>query len=160
MTFRCRQCGDCCSSMGEIIGIDEQIEPAKYRIRFLVTGEERVVSLDADKADLFCSQDIRTIRPMACPFLRFKEPDLACCTVHLTRPDLCRQYACFRVLVLDKDGNVVGKVPERTRLFSTLDARLRELWQREIEGVDIPGDTAWEAGVEDVFSRAGYRVIR
>ena len=160
MTFRCRQCGDCCSSMGEIIGIEEQIDPVKFRIRFFVTGEERIVTLDADKTDLFCSQDIRTIRPMACPFLRFKEPDQACCTAHQTRPDLCRQYACFRVLVLDAGGKALGKVPDRTRLFSTPDTGLRALWHNEVEGVDLPGEAAWEAHVEEVFSHAGYRVIR
>ena len=29
------------------------------------------VILDADKQELFRSQDVRLLRPMACPFLRF-----------------------------------------------------------------------------------------
>jgi len=74
MAFRCQQCGECCSYMGDIIGIEDRIDPVNFRIRFSVTGEERMVTLDPDKGDLFRSQDIGHIRPMACPFLRFRDP--------------------------------------------------------------------------------------
>ncbi|ABS55122.1 hypothetical protein Mboo_0604 [Methanoregula boonei 6A8] len=160
MAFRCQQCGECCSYMGEIIGIEERIDPVRFRIRFSVTGEERRVTLDPDKADLFCTQDIMAIRPMACPFLRFHKPHEACCTVHGTRPDLCRQYDCFRVLILDREGVPCGKVPDRSRVLSTQDAGLHGIWRQEVAGVDIPSESAWEAHVEEVFSRAGYRVVR
>jgi Fe-S-cluster containining protein len=146
--------------MGEIIGIEERIDPVRFRIRFSVTGEEREVILDPDKAGLFCSQDIAATRPMACPFLRFPEPRRACCTVHRTRPDLCRQYACFRILILDSEGNGIGKVPDRSRVLYTPDAGLREIWRQDVAGAEIPAESAWEAHVGEAFSRAGYRVIR
>jgi len=146
--------------MGDIIGIEERIDAARFRIRFFVTGEERLVTLDPDKASLFCSQDIEKIRPMACPFLRFPEPRQACCTVHQTRPDLCRQYACFRILFLDGKGIPVGKIPDGSRMLSTQDASLRTLWLQKIDGIDIPGESVWEAYVDEIFSRAGYRVVR
>ena len=82
MAFRCQQCGECCSYMGEIIGIEKRIDPVRFRIRFSVTSEEREVVLDPDKTDLFCLQNIAAIRPMDCPFLRFPTPNQACCTVH------------------------------------------------------------------------------
>ena len=160
VALRCQQCGECCSYMGEIIGIDNRIDPVRFRIRFSVTGEEREVILDPGKVGIFCSQDIAATRPMACPFLRFPKPHQACCTVHRTRPELCRQYTCFRVLILDSVGNAIGKVPDRSRVLSTADAGLRELWKRDVEGVDIPGESAWEAYVDEVFSRAGYRAVR
>lgn len=160
MVFRCQQCGECCSYIGEIIRIEERIGPARFRIRFSVTGEEREVSLDPDKTGIFASQDITAVRPMACPFLRFPKPHQACCTVHRTRPELCRQYACFRVLVLDHKGNAVGKIPDRSRVLSTPDTGLRDIWNREVAGKDIPEEAAWEAHVEEVCSRAGYRVIK
>ncbi len=71
MVFRCQQCGECCSYMGDIIGIEEEKGAHRFRIRFSVTGEEMAVMLDADKQELFHTQDIRLLRPMACPFLRF-----------------------------------------------------------------------------------------
>ena len=39
MVFRCLQCGECCSYMGDIIGIEDRIHPVNFRIRFSVTGE-------------------------------------------------------------------------------------------------------------------------
>jgi hypothetical protein len=37
---------------------------------------------------------------------------------------------------------------------------LRELWDEEIAGRDIPDKAAWEVHVADVFSRAGYWIVR
>ena len=65
MVFRCQQCGECCSSMGQIIGIREQTGPFEYRLWFRITGEERQVRVDSDKRDLFLSQDFLKKRPMA-----------------------------------------------------------------------------------------------
>ena len=52
MTFVCQCCGDCCSTMGEIISIREQISAYEFRIGY-TDGEERMVSVDPDKRDLF-----------------------------------------------------------------------------------------------------------
>ncbi|WP_292371132.1 YkgJ family cysteine cluster protein [Methanoregula sp. UBA64] len=158
MVFRCQQCGECCRYMGDIIEIEEQTGPGTYRIRFPVTGEERTVTLDPDKADLFSSQDSTRSHPMACPFLRFRDKR-AFCTVHATRPGLCRQYGCFRVLILDNSGRHLGRVRDGSRTFSSLDPALHELWDTEVTGTDILDEAAWERWVRDVFSRAGYRVV-
>ena len=160
MAFQCQQCGECCSSMGDIIGIEDRIDPVRFRIRFSVTGEERMVTLDLDMVELFRSQDIGQLRQRACPFLRFREPELACCTIHHSRTDLSRRYTCFRLLVLDPKGNHIGRVQEGSLFFSTLDADLRKLWDDEMAGVTIPDEAAWEAHVADVFSRAGYRIVK
>lgn len=158
VVFRCQQCGECCSYMGDIIGIDEKTGPDTYRIRFSVTGEERIVTLDPDKKDLFLTREIAQSHPMACPFLRFRD-NRAFCTVHATRPGLCRQYGCFRILILDKDCRHIGMVQDGSRIFSSLDPALHELWDREVKGTDIPDDTEWERYVRGVFSRAGYHVV-
>jgi len=160
MVFRCQQCGECCSYMGDIIGIEAETGAHRFRIRFSVTGEEMVVTLDADKQELFHTQDIRLLRPMACPFLRFNILGGALCTIHETRPGLCRLYTCFCLLVLDPEGNRIGRVQDGSHIFSTTNEGLRKLWDDEIAGVNIPDEAAWEAHVADVFSRAGYRIIR
>ena len=160
MVFLCQQCGECCSYMGDIIGIEEETVAGMFQIRFSATGETMRVTLDADKQVLFHTQDIRPLRPMACPFLRFGMKGKALCTIHDTRPGLCRLYTCFRLLILDPDGKPVGKIQNGSRFFSTMNAGLRELWQDEVAGVDIPDEAAWESQVAGVFSRAGYRVVR
>lgn len=146
--------------MGNVIGIREQTGPSEFRIWYTITGEERRVWLDPDKQELFFRQDIRKIRPMACPFLRERSPGSAICTVHYTRPDLCRQYACFRILVLGPRGERLGRVVDASRYFTTMDPELRACWDREIAGMHIADEALWEEHVERVLSAAGYRIIR
>jgi len=146
--------------MGEIIELKEEFAPFFFRIRFSVTGEERVVTVDPEKRELFRFQEIRSLRPMACPFLRETDTKKCVCSVHSSRPDLCRQYACYRILVLDTQERKIGKVAAASRYFSSMDDNLRTLWNRDIAGVAIPDETCWEEHVEQVLSHAGYRVMR
>jgi uncharacterized protein len=159
LVFQCQQCGECCSAMGDVIGIREELPSDRFRIWYKITGETREVSIDPDKRDLFSGQDLGMIRPMACPFLR-EHAGRYLCTVHKSRPDLCRQYACFRILVLDAAGKRLGRVVASSRYFTTGDPLLRELWDREIQNRSIPDDRLFEEHVDHVLSRAGYRVIR
>jgi Fe-S-cluster containining protein len=143
--------------MGEIIEILEVFEPYSFRIGFTVTGEERIVSLDPEKQELFTAQETRL---MACPFLRQNSNKKFVCSVHSSRPELCRQYSCYRILVLDSKDKRIGRVTNASRYFTTTDADLRKLWNREISGVVITDETCWEEHVERTFTRAGYRIMR
>lgn len=160
LTFKCLQCGECCSSMGEIIEILDELDPFVFRIRFTVTGEERIVSVDYDKQELFSKQDIKTILPMACPFLRDTGNKKFVCSVHASRPGLCRQYSCYRILVLDSQERKIGRVTDASRYLSTMDENLRALWNREIAGIAIPEEERWEEHVEKILTKAGYRIMR
>lgn len=160
MVFTCQQCGNCCSSMGEIIEILEELNSGSFRIRFSVTGEERVVSVDPDKEELFHLHDDKLLMPMACPFLRKTRNKKYVCAVHSSRPELCRCYSCYRILVLDSLERKVGRVTDASRYFITEDADLRRLWNQKIAGVTIPDEKCWEDHVEQTLIRAGYHVIR
>lgn len=159
MTFVCQCCGDCCSTMGEIISIREQINTYEFRIGY-TDGEERMVSVDPDKRDLFRNQQQDDKKSIACPFLRQRASDKRICTVHASRPELCRGYLCSRILILGKEGNKAGRVPHGTRYFTSEDRILLELWNRRIRDIADPDDENWEKIVDDIFTRAGYRVIR
>jgi hypothetical protein len=160
MTFICQCCGDCCSTMGEIISIQEQIGPCEFRIGY-TDGEERVVSVDADKRDLFHDdQQQRDRKSVTCPFLRERAPRKRICTVHASRPELCRGYLCSRILILDSTGNRAGRVRYGTRSFTTDDRTLLDLWNCSIRDIPVPDDEQWEKNIEDIFTRAGYLVIR
>ena len=160
MTFICQQCGECCSTMGEIIEIREETAPFSFRIGYTTTGEERQVVVDPDKKELFLCREETTTRSLACPFLRKAAPGRVICTVHLSRPELCRQYSCFRILVLGDENKPSGKVLEHTRMLRTMDHHLRAIWDREICRIDDADEDRWEERVEEVLSREGYRVIR
>ncbi len=79
--------------MGEVLGIIEQLEQTKFRIQFLITGVEQIVTIDPDKQDQFLNQTIPGKKSLSCPFLR-KKGDEIICTVYATRPELCRMYLC------------------------------------------------------------------
>jgi uncharacterized protein len=159
MTFVCQCCGDCCSTMGEIISIQEQIGPCEFRIGY-TDGEERIVSVDPDKRDLFRNQQQDDKKSIACPFLRQRAPRERICTVHASRPELCRGYLCSRILVLDKEGHKAGRVLPGTRLFTSEDRILLDIWNRTIRDITAPDDESWEKTVVDMFTLAGCRVIR
>jgi hypothetical protein len=146
--------------MGEVIGIRDETGEGEFQIWYTITGEERRVRIDPDKQELFSRQDILKKRPMACPFLREREPGTLICTVHDTRPDLCRQYSCFRILILDAGGARLGRVLDASRYFTTTDHELRLLWDRKIAATDIPDETLWEEHVDRILSAAGYQVVR
>ena len=146
--------------MGEIIEIREQTGPSTFRIGFTVTGEERLVAIDPDKEGLYTSQDIRLKRPIACPFLREDEQGMVLCTVHDSRPELCRQYSCFRILILDGDGRKIGRVADGTRYFVSPDAGLKKIWDQDCSGLKIPDEASWEEAVENRLVSSGYRVVR
>lgn len=146
--------------MGEIIEIREDLGSGTFRIGFTVTGEERIVSLDPDKADLFHETGLTTSRPMACPFLRETGTGKFVCSVHKSRPGLCRQYSCYRLLILDTKRNRVGKVTDASRYFTTIDPDLRQLWNQKIAEAEIADETTWEIFVEETLVLAGYRVVR
>jgi uncharacterized protein len=92
--------------MGEIISIREKTGDAEFRIWYTTTGEERTVHVDPDKMDLFFTKTPQTT--MACPFLREQATGTVICTVHRSRPDICHEYSCFRILVLDTEGKRAG----------------------------------------------------
>ena len=122
------------------------------------TGEDTPVSIDPGKRDLFLDTDIFKTLPRACPFLRH-HPDTgkACCTVHLTRPEICRDYRCWRLLILDHRGRRVGKITY-IRSLGSEDPILTKLWDECIEGDQEPDDRIWEDKMIRTLTRAGYTV--
>jgi Fe-S-cluster containining protein len=159
LAFYCQQCGECCSSMGEIIEIIDELDPFVFRIKLTVTNEERIVSVDTEKRNWFRLHDNKMSQPMACPFLWDTGNSKFVCSIHTSRPELCRQYSCFRILVFDSHDRKIGKVLHASRNFITADADLRRLWNQEIARVTILDEKSWEDHVEYTFSNAGYRIL-
>jgi Fe-S-cluster containining protein len=146
--------------MGEIIEILEELDNSSFRIRFSVTGEERIVSVDPDKQELLHLHDNKTLQSMACPFLRDTGNKKFICSIHSSRPEFCLRYSCYRILVLDSEEKKIGRVTDASRYLSTSDENLRTLWNREIAVVAIPDEKCWEEHVEQTLTYAGYHIIR
>jgi hypothetical protein len=144
--------------MGLVLSVSEQGGGGKYVLSNRYTGEKTIVEVDADKVDLFEDRSTTDQFPEACPFLRFLSMDgKAYCTVHLTRPDMCRDFGCWRLLILKPDGTRAGRVMCRSH-FCPDDAGLARLWEERIRDLDDPGGEEWDRAVTTILTGAGYQV--
>ncbi len=160
MVFECSQCGECCSIMGRMHAIKEERSDGEFLLRNQYTGEEQVVRIDPEKTDLYADRSIFADWPDACPFLR-RDPrdEKAYCTVHRTRPDICREFGCWTLLILDPQGRRVGRVMGRRHLCSE-DPAFFTVWQACVGGIQEADDAAWRERVASVLEAAGYHVRR
>lgn len=114
--------------------------------------------MDPDKVALFLDTRIFTQRPEACPFFRYDDVSAkGCCTVHLTRPEICRDYGCWRMLILDPAGNRAGRIMG-SRHLAYEDAALGRLFEEKINYITGLSDTDWDEHVIRVLAGAGYTV--
>lgn len=118
LTIECQRCGNCCSTMGEIISIQEEIRPFDFRIGY-TNGEERLVSVDPDKRELFLTQQDIDKKLAACPFLRQLASHERVCTEYASRPELCRNYLCSRILIPGRGGGISRTGVQGNRSFTT-----------------------------------------
>jgi Fe-S-cluster containining protein len=158
MPFECSQCGECCSHLGLVHTIAEDYGNYRYLIRNQYTGEKTVVAVDPDKIELFDTRDIFLERPEACPFFRYvRTSEKGYCTVHQTRPEICRDYGCWRLLILDSDGKRAGRIMCQRHLASD-DEALTRLFNDQIDDLTETDDALWDARVIRMLVKAGYRV--
>src|SRR5512136_3112271 len=119
MPFECSQCGECCSHLGLVHTIDRYCGDFHFLLKNQYTGEKTAVAVDPDKIVLYRDTSIFQERPEACPFFRYDRVSAkGYCTVHMTRPEICRDYGCWRMLVLDSHGKRAGRIMCRRHLAS------------------------------------------
>ena len=70
MTFTCRQCGSCCTYLGDYIVIDRQTGPFSFECESFSTGTPFIAEIDPDKRGIFTDQTFSDSHPSACRFLR------------------------------------------------------------------------------------------
>jgi Fe-S-cluster containining protein len=158
MAFECFQCGDCCSELGFVHVIKKEYGNHRFLVHNEYTGEENEVVIDPDKIGLFADKSIFNKLPNTCPFFRH-EPgsEKAFCTIHLTRPEICRDYGCWRLLILNHRGRRAGRI-KYIRTLHSEDDRLTRLWDACTEEHREPDDAKWEAAMIAILTRAGYTV--
>ena len=124
------------------------------------TGDVKEVRVDPDKIALFEDESSLEGLPDACRFLRFdRETGKAWCTVHQTRPDLCSEYCCWRLLILDAQGKRAGRILYQTTFVPDDDA-IRDLWERMQPTLNGLSGTDWDDAVIRILTASGYRIRR
>lgn len=160
MPFECAQCGDCCKNLGLVFIIKEKSRDYGFLVHNSHTGEDTWVTVDPDKRELFTDTSIFSAVPNACRFFRHMPGSTkAYCTIHLTRPDICREYQCWRLLIVDQRGRWAGKI-RHSRSLSSEDPVLIRIWGDCIENSEEPDDRIWEDMMIRTLNRAGYAVRR
>lgn len=158
MPFECQQCGECCSHLGLVHSILEDRGNHTYVVHNRYTNEKDVVTVDPDKFTIFEDRSIFLTLPEACPFFRHQPgSELAYCTVHLTRPEICRDYGCWRMLILDERGRRVGRIMF-SRYLCTDDESLKRIFEQCIDPIQESDDAVWDNHVIRILSRSNYTV--
>ena len=160
MAFECIRCGDCCRHLGFVHSVREDYGNHRFLVHNNYTCEDTLASVDPDKITLFLDRSLFETLPHACPFFRFERTGgYACCTIHATRPGICRDYGCWQFLIRDHRGNRAGKITHNHTLVSD-DAILTRLFESCI--VEYPGNDGnrWEEEMKRTLSAAGYSVTR
>ena len=159
MAFFCLQCGECCSYLGQVHTLVKEISKTEFLVRNKYTNEEKVVTLDPDKTEWYADKSIFEKWPEACPFLRPdpNTPGRICCSVHFTRPEMCRSYSCWRILILNPDGKVAGRIMG-PHILRSEDAALIKLWDEKVRSVSESDQKKWDDKVFAILRDSGYTI--
>jgi uncharacterized protein len=138
--------------------ISRQTGEYAYLVRNEYTGEKHEVCVAEHLRHLFDDEGIFALLPEACPFFRRNDEDgRYYCTVHTTRPDVCREYGCWRFLILDREGRRAGRVMG-TRHLHAEDPDLMLFWDERIRTLHITDDQEWDRVMADIVRSAGYTI--
>jgi uncharacterized protein len=158
--FECTLCGKCCMHAGgDLVEIERKLSGRDFLCRQRILGGTFRARVEDRFLDIFADTRENAAHPTWCPFLR-PLPDQDgryVCTIHSSRPVVCRSYICCTVRIYQADGTEAGKVKGR-RSLSTEDSELRRIWDEAIGSLGIDDDIAWRKAMISVLNGAGYRL--
>jgi len=163
--FECDHCGRCCRSFGSFITIERQLNDRDYYCRYGITADLFLAHVDADFAEEVSEKfsegsGLGSVKK-PCPFLcRVKDGEGFSCAVYPTRPRVCREFRCYRMLIFNPAGRRCGTVIGAQEI-STSDEVLAQLWKEEIASLPHahpPGanDPEWVKKVTGILSIHWY----
>jgi len=155
--FDCSWCGKCCASFGEFIKIERQLTSRDYYCRYGITNELFLAHIEGDYDDsqLPSSKEGEPVK--GCPFMR-KNPAVKgfACAIYATRPRICREFRCYRMVIHHPDGHECGRIMGRNEL-KTGDESLAHIWKEQIAPLPHQDDTRWEKSVIAALATHQYR---
>jgi Fe-S-cluster containining protein len=158
VAFHCSGCGKCCASFGAFIIIERQLSSRDYYCRYGIKNELFLAHIEGDYADGRQPGSSNGEPVKGCPFMRQnKDGKRIACAVYATRPQICRDFRCYRMVILNRDGNECGRIMGRNDLKTT-DTMLAQIWKEHIAPLlPPPGDARWEKAAIDALAAHGYR---
>ncbi len=143
MKFECDRCGKCCRSYGEFITIERQINSRDYYSTFGITRELFFVHVQPEHADAIAKayEDGETgddkNRKKCIFLLKDGQGDGFTCAVYPSRPQICREFQCYRMVIYNAEQQLCGRVIGRNEL-KTSDENLSTLWKEKVAHLPPP----------------------
>lgn len=157
VAFRCNSCGKCCESYGAFITIERQLNSRDYYCRYGIKKEFFLAHIEGDYADSqpLTSKEGKPVK--GCPFLRKNNSGSGtACAIYATRPLICKEFRCYRMLIYNSDGLECGRIVGRSDL-KTSDELLAKVWKEHVTSLPHTDDTQWEKAVIGALAAHGYR---
>ena len=163
--FVCDNCGKCCTSLGAYIMIERQLSEQDYYCKNGITGEIFPVHVPPEFAgeidEEYASGHGSTggSRP-GCIFLRRNPagPGFVC-AIYPARPQVCREFQCFSMVIRNSRGEIAGRMVGRADI-QTADPALARIWNDEVKFLPCPAslgsDPAWLQRVSAILASHGY----
>lgn len=160
--FACDRCGKCCVSLGSLITIERQFSDRDYYCRCKIDNAIFLAHVDPayreEITDEFAAGDPDRNRmdKKPCPFLR-KNPndDGTTCAIYTSRPAVCRDFRCYRMLIRTSEGIICGRVIGKNTL-RTEDATLEHLWNGQVAAIPCGDPVTWTKNVAGILAEHGY----
>ena len=161
--FICDRCGRCCVSLGQSITIERQLNGRDYYCRSAIDNAIVPVHVDPafreEIADAFAGENspLPGAETKSCPFLK-KDPESGkmVCVIYSTRPRVCRDFRCYRMVICNREGVICGKVIGRNTL-RTADPALEKVWDGQVMPDTCRDPASWTARVVAILADHGYR---
>jgi hypothetical protein len=160
--FECDRCGKCCVSLGPLLMIERQLNDRDYYCSSAVDSAIFLAHVDPafreEIADEFAAGDLdrNSMDKKSCAFLR-KNPDGdgTACAIYTSRPAVCRDFRCYRMLIRNNEGAICGRVIGKNTL-RTEDAVLKKVWDEEVSVIPHGDAVARIKNIAGILDRHGY----
>ena len=157
VAFDCDGCGKCCASFGAFIKIERQLTCRDYYCRYGIKNELFLAHIEGEYADSQPPSQKEGEPVKGCPFVR-KKPDGKgiACAIYTTRPQICREFRCYRMLIFNHYGHECGRIMGRNEL-KTIDESLARIWKEQIASLPHRDDVRWTKSVIAALAVHQYR---
>jgi len=89
-----------------------------------------------------------------CPFLLPDSESGYICCIYETRPQICRSFTCYTMLIFDRNNEQIGKVKGR-RSLESMDFNLIAIWE-DIRRLASDDEAEWRGEAIGILERHGY----
>lgn len=142
-------------SLGRHMHIEKSLSLFSHKLRVRVTGETLTVQVAPAFRDLFLSRTPPAYETGWCPFLRRRSDGVFLCTIHSSRPGICRTFRCVTMKIFSPGGSDVGMVKGKSSL-ATDDPLLRRIWEEEVAPASALPEDQFARHCRAVLAAHGY----